>query len=408
MGTLVVIPVQCPFLICSDYCLAYLFVKPQAQSTRPDAFEHAAYVFELLSDHPKCKERNIRPDTDSYVALLRCLSGSEGKLRMEAGKRAITLLNEIEAAANAGLLRLNRTCFNLVVKACLRSNEEGLAWDLISRMKKSKDCQPNIRTYNEILAFFSRKGTLQAARKADELLYELAKNAKKTLAEDAYAVIPNAHSYLAVVNAWAKADCSRSARRLVSLYKHMVGFHAPFNQHIYIAIIRYLANDSLDSSVRHAQKILEDMEENEQSGMSPDYRHYLPVLRGYIFNSKMKSATNILFRSVDAYIRTKNRSVAPNSAMVNMVVQGWMRDNDNIIQASEVANKMAQLKNAGQIPEGPDQSVFRTLLTQWKDFQLMHPDRLIYIRLLEARLEEVKIRERSESMKSLQRFSFPL
>jgi hypothetical protein len=122
----------------------------------------------------------------------------------------------------------------------------------------------------------------------------------------------------------------------------------------------------------------------------------------------MKSATNILFRSVDAYIRTKNRSVAPNSAMVNMVVQGWMRDNDNIIQASEVANKMAQLKNAGQIPEGPDQSVFRTLLTQWKDFQLMHPDRLIYIRLLEARLEEVKIRERSESMKSLQRFSFPL
>lgn len=326
---------------------------------------------------------------------------------MEAGTRAMTLLNEIEAAANVGSLRLNRTCFNLVVKACLRSNEEGLAWDVINRMEKTKDFKPNIRTYNEILAFFSKRGTLQAARRADELLYELSKNANKTLPEDACAVVPNSHSYLAVANAWAKADCSQSARRLFSLYKHMVGFNVPLNQHIYIAMIRYLANDSMDSSVKHAQKILEDMEKNEQSTIRPDYRHYVPVLRGFIFNSKMKSANSILFRCVQSYIRTKNRSVAPNSAMVNMVVQGWMRDDDKIVQASEVANKMAQLRRDGKIPEGPDQSVFRSLLTQWKNFQLMHPDRVKYIRLLEARLEEVRTQEILYSVKSAQRFSIP-
>jgi len=183
----------------------------------------------------------VSPDTVTYNSLLENLAHSpegldsaleilatlEEKYDETGDKRIKPNIRTVNQVINS----YAKHSANLSTKGYYKTKEEvEEAWNLaekartlLDNMKQryeqtgDNDFKPDAATYTTCCDAYARVGTVEAAKRADELLEEM---------EQSEHVNPNFRTFTAVITAWAKAPGKRSADRAEEILQKMEDLHA--------------------------------------------------------------------------------------------------------------------------------------------------------------------------------------
>jgi hypothetical protein len=123
-------PVSCKIL---DIRVVNAVVHAWAESSKPDAFDHAYSFFRKVTSDPKCVEMGLRPDAYTYSCLLKCLLQCS---RDDAGNIVLELIDEMEAKYEQGFVP-DHVCYKTAIAVCIMNDLAHLAEVLIDRMSKA-------------------------------------------------------------------------------------------------------------------------------------------------------------------------------------------------------------------------------------------------------------------------------
>jgi pentatricopeptide repeat protein len=354
-------------------------INQWAESSRPDAVEQAFDVFHLMEKNEKCLELGVRPNVITFSALLKCLAASP---RSDAGGRVEDVLDDMERRYRAGdtHMKSNPITYNLAMKACFQGGDLARAEAVMKRMEQS-GTPPDIRTYSDILQHYSQIGTPAAAERAEQILAYM-----NDLAKSNPSLQPDAFSYNIVLAAWARSGDPNAANRIWKIYEQMTTDQIDLTTATYNTLISFLAKSRKLEDVQRADLLLQTMENINRTGILPDYRHFLPVMKGFANMSDPESATRILIRNVEAYIKGKNDEAKPIPPHFHLAVTAWIRYG-NLEKATSVLQKMQELCDANRLPEGPGMRTYQTLLAAW--MKSTHPKKDLYTTKLIAMMDRI-------------------
>lgn len=352
-----------------------------AESSRPDSVDQAFSIFRIMDEHPKCRELGIRPTTGAFCALLGCLANSN---RKDAGQRAEMILNDFEQRHKAGddSLRPNERAFTLAIEACLQAEDHERVNALLTRMEKS-DIIISRKTYISILKYWSAFGSSAAAEYAERILLHM----KHLAAAKGPLLTPDVYAYTLTLDAWTKSGDPSSYERIWKIYKQMIEENVEPNLVTFNSLIRHFSLSNDRQLVQRADSVLTSMENSKRPKIQPDQGHYYPVIKGYLSLGDADSATRVFVRSIQTYIKTKNPEAKPNSIIIDVVMQGWIK-HDDLARGTALLDKMQELHEAKLLPDGPDERAYQTLLWAWKRSKL--PEKRENIAKLEKRVAAFK------------------
>jgi len=190
---------------------------------------------------------------------------------------------------------------------------------------------------------------------------------------------PGVYSYDIVMNAWAKSDHSESGERMWRLYEQMRENNVEPTIVTFNTLITFLAKSKEREVLQRADSLLQSMEESKHSDIQPDYRHFVPVIKGWLSIGDVDGATRVLFRQVQTYIDSKNAAAEPNAPIIDMVMQGWIKAGD-LDRATSLIAKVQELKDSNVLPDGPDSRTYSSLLRAW--VRSMHLEKDVNIQKL--------------------------
>lgn len=338
-----------------------------AESSRMDAVEQAFAVFRLLNEDPKCRRLRIKPNRITFGVLLKCISKSTSK---DVGKRAVEILEEMERRYQAGdrNAKPDVISYTLVIKTCLQAGDAERAEVVMDRMENS-DTPPTIRIYSDILNHWANIGTPEASELAERILSYM-----KQLADTKDPSLkPSAYSYNIVMGAWSKSGDPNACDRMWRLYEQMKEDNVEPDLVTFNTLISFFAKSKERQSIERADSLLRCMEQSKHTENRPDHRHFVPLIRGWMDNGDMNSATKVFLRFVNS------PSSKPSSNVMGMVMQGWIRAGD-LDRATMLIDKMQELKDSNRLPEGPDARTYKSLRYAWT--RSPHPDKSATIQRL--------------------------
>lgn len=347
-----------------------------AESTLPEAPERAFDVMRLMEHGEKCMKLGLRPDVIAYNTLLKCLAetkSSDTCLKVEA------ILDLMERRFNAGDKRAkpNAISYNTAIKACFRAGEPERADAMLKRMEKS-DTPPNIRTYNDSLHQYSQLCTQGAAIKSEQILAEM-----RDLADFTPSLKPDVFSYSLVLNAWARLGTANAAERMWLVYEQMKSENVKPDIVIYTSLITSLAKSIQTDHVDRAASLLRTLEDSKQRDLRPDYRQYLPVIKGFVNVGDPENATQVLFRFIEAYDDCKTGQDRPVHSVFHLLTVAWVESGD-LVGATSFLEKIQAMRDTKRIPRGPDLTTYHYLLAAWNASK--HPEADLHKRTLRARI----------------------
>ena len=349
------------------------------KSPDPDAMDQAFEVYQRMSEHPKCTELLLKPDATTFRSLLYGLSKS--KSTKHGGQKAVELLDEIERRYQAGdtSVKPDVVTYTLAIKACLQVDDVERAEAVLKRMEKS-DTPPDVRTYSEILRYWSHIGTLEAAEQAETILMQLKQMAET---EDPASIKPNCFTYNITIYAWSRTGYADANERMWRLYEQMEQDGIEPDTVTFNTLVTYLAKSERRLDLERADSLLLTMGEFKRGHIFLDHRHYLPVIKGWITLGDIESAANVLLRTAKNYNKEQDVGLDLNS-IVDLVVQAWI-SLDNLERATWLLAEIQKLKDRNCIPRAPRQQAYKQLLRKWKSSQ--HPEKENYIRTLNYRIK---------------------
>jgi pentatricopeptide repeat protein len=340
----------------------------KAISSRPDVFEQANAVFQLLDGDERCKELGIRPDTITFNSLLSCLVASKSA-DVNFAQSAKTILEKMEQLASDGQTSVSPDVitWNLVLKACIKTGDIDLVNEMVERMEKSKAAL-QIKTYTEVLKFFSKDRKLSSANRAEQILTGM-QNIAATRQPD---IRPDVICYHVVMTAYE--NCG-SAERMWYLYEQMIANNIRPDLHIYTTLIVFFSRSLSREYMIRATNLLQEMEQHSSTLFRPDFRHYVAVIRGWIRFSEVDRATDVLMQSVDAYLKGGNYNVLPRDWVILLILKSWIRRGD-LLRATSLLNKLESLYSAG-LPSPPSKRCYATLIEAWEKSKLPEKSEIV-------------------------------
>jgi pentatricopeptide repeat protein len=310
----------------------------------------------MIEQHPV----NLRPDVYTFGTMFKCLSRVQ---QNDAGRQAADLVLDMERRYKEGDLNLKPTSvsYTMAIKIALGVDDWETAEMLMMRAKTDSSVSTilDVRAYNAILRFLSQRGTISAAEHAERILKEHMK-------------LPDVISFTTVMRAWTQATstCTETEERVYNLYRHMKSQQkvAP-NIVTFQTLIPFFSSLHTPQALARAESLLNDMIASNENDLSPDHRHYIPVLTGYAEIHDALNARRILERYIADYINRVDRdeiiSSRPVPANFDVVLRAYLRNGD-IDGATAFIDEMQKLKDDGKIPEGPDYRTYSGLLSAWK------------------------------------------
>lgn len=310
----------------------------------------------MIDQHPG----NLRPDVYTFGTMFKCLSRVQ---QNDAGRQAADLILDMERRYKEGNQNVKPTSvsYTMAIKIALGVDDWETAEMLILRARtdSSESSVLDVRAYNSILRFLSQRGTVSAAEHAERILKD-------------HMTAPDVISFTTVMRAWVLAASagSQSEERAYELYRHMKIQHkvAP-NIVTFHILITFLSSLHTPEALAMAESLLNDMEESNEVDISPDHRHYIPVMTGYAEIQDALNARRILERYIADYRNRVDRdeitSSRPLRANFDVVFRAFLRSGD-IDGATAFVDDMQKLKDDGKIPEGPDFRTYSGLLNAWK------------------------------------------
>ena len=100
----------------------------------------------------------------------------------------------------------------------------------------------------------------------------------------------------------------------------------------------------------------------------------------------MSSAQRVLEQHIESYIGRKIEGLKPSPPDFHPVLQAFIRSG-KLSKATDFIDKIQELHDAKQLPEGPNLPTYNVLLDAWKEST--DPDKETRIKTLETRIEEL-------------------
>lgn len=321
---------------------------------------------------------------DRATALLqKALDESHSKTgSKDAAEKAVEILYEMENRSRVGdnTVKPDAITYTLVLRVCLQAGDMEKAEEVMGRMEKSNATPPTTQTYAAILDHYAKVGTKEAAERTEKILshmQQLAKTKDPSLKPDVF-------SYTICMKAWAKSrGCNNACERMWGLDERMKEDNVQPSAPTSSTLITCLTKSKERVAMERADSLLQTMEQSNRSDLEPDFRHFLPVLEGWLRYGNVIKAARVPKRQIDKYQETRKAEAAPNAATIDMVVQGFIRTGE-LDKATMLVQKMQDLKDTNLLPEGPDHRMYSSLLNAWK--RSSRPDKSTNIEQLQARI----------------------
>jgi len=305
-----------------------------------------------------------RPNTRCFNAVL--LAYANGR-ESGGGKRALDLLRFMERLHSEGYadVQPDNYTLNIVMKALMNCGEEGAATkakEILKRMETSYNTgdgslKPNLLSYNTVLDSLAKKGD---AISAEALLHQMYERTE--------ARPPDAHSYTAVISAWAKhEDKVMAVKRAEDLVNDLESKWAAGitdtrpNTPIYNSLINCWAKSENKKTLYRVTQILDLMEElglqGGDSDVLPNSRTYCAVLDALARSKNWKAyneSLRIIERMEELY-EEGYESVRPCARAYSIVIStiARSRKKGKAIKAQEILHRMENEYRKGNAAARP-------------------------------------------------------
>lgn len=284
-------------------------------ATIPDAPDRALSIIRLMDHNVSCIRLGIQPDTVSFNIYLKCLATASAHRLHETssnassidaplpssqyqpgennvGRHVENILKEMEDRFRAGNRSVlpNAITYNTAIKCCANVGENESALSILNRMKNYSGISPNIRTYNTVLAMYAQIGTSDSAKTAEEHVMRMQQLSKMNPSTK-----PDTFSFSHLCQAWTKSGDTELYDRICMIYERMRSkeYDVLPDMIMYTLLISTLSCSPNMRHLEYATTLLNDM---ERDNLSPDSRHYMPIINAYLnrIKSSNGSATNDL------------------------------------------------------------------------------------------------------------------
>jgi hypothetical protein len=202
---------------------------------------------------------------------------------------------------------------------------------------------------------------------------------------DKPALKPDVYCYNIVMNAWSKTRHTDSGMRMWMLYEQMKKDNVAADSTTYTTLISFFAVSKDQIQLQRATFLLQCMEENEQPELRPDFRHFVPIIKGWLSTGNVDTATKVLMR----FANTSNSAVYPHPSIIDMVMHQWLQVGD-LETATSLIYKFGELKDANDLPKGPHSQSYKSLLEAWN--MSKHPEKSVNIQKLQNGLATLEQR----------------
>ena len=380
--------------------LFHMLIKAWSISSAPDAVHRAITALNIMKEHPRCKENNIRPNVRTYTTLLKCLSTlavshtNEHIDKSGISRYAEAIILEMEEIYHSLGDHINEhihpdvISYTTAIKVCLNVRDYARAQVILLRLENSGIVSVPIKFYSELIHQCTLPGTPESAIQGEKFLSHMIHLSKKLSKPS---LEPNERLYLKVIDTWMKSNDVDSNNRAWNIYEKFLSRskHFELSDRTYDLLIPYFATASTGNYVEKADQILQRMEEdfrrpkqkrrseghNEGIGVNntdkmllpkqPNYRHYLPVIQGYLDGNDVENATKVLMQQVDMCVDEinpiKKRAVSPIRPIYLGITNGWI-ECGQLEKASLIVERIQELYDEGKICDGPCTRTYSALL----------------------------------------------
>lgn len=351
-----------------------------AESSSIDAVDKAFDVLRLVQNVPEC---TVRPDRYTYGTLLKCLARARGFSRRDCGKRAVELLDEMQRLHDAGDQNMfpDVVAYTLAMRACLHANDTSRINEIMARMKSSKSTLPNLRSYSELLSYYSKLGTPEAAARCEAILSQL-----KQLSVSNPDLKPNVYIYTMAISAWLRSGFEAASNRAWNLLDRMKREGIEPSMVTNTAFVTHFCKSGEREDLERADFVVSCMESRSMVDL-PNFGHYSAVIKGWLDLGQVAKANDVLMRCVKTFKKSQRGDCAPSAIVIDMVMQGWIREG-NLNQALSLIQCFQELKDKSLIPAGPNLRSYSDLLEAWKASD--QPERETAIRFIEEEMNTMK------------------
>jgi hypothetical protein len=120
---------------------------------------------------------------------------------------------------------------------------------------------------------------------------------------------------------------------------------------------------------------------------TPSFRHFGPVIRGFLRIGDVESATRVLLRRLDACTKDSKPWEKPNSMTIGLVVQAWIRF--DLLRATLLLYQIEELHDTKPLPDGPNAQIYTALLALWS--RSANPEKLMHMERLSKKIDIEKV-----------------
>jgi Pentacotripeptide-repeat region of PRORP/Pentatricopeptide repeat domain/PPR repeat len=326
--------------------------------TTPDLADRAIVILTLLTSNYRCKQLGLKPDAVTYNTFLKCLSKSSHR---NVAVQAEAILDEMEHRAIVDRsFQPNEITYNLAIRIALRKNDGSRIDSFLARMQKS-NVSADTRVFNAVLNHYAQAGSTESAQRAESLLNDMIEMGKRDIA-----IRPNVYSFNIVLNAWAQSVCPLSGHRMWIIYLNMKDQNIDLDEVTYNTLISHFVKTH--NRVCEAETLLETMESTSEYAIRKfrlDFVLYAKVIKAYIAFGDVQTATRILFRAIDIYLKGHLRG-GPSTSIYHQIALAWIKRGD-IEQASDTIYKLNDLYTAHKIPVSPHGKTLAALSDAWNN-----------------------------------------
>ena len=239
-----------------------------AADNRKQSLDNALALVQYMEDNHHLQPA-IKPNTFTYNTLLKCWIQSG---RSDMAENAERVLHQMEQLWRDGdtAVQPNNRIFNMVINAYSKSDQyfaTRKAFELLNRMKASRQCRPDIVSYTSVMECLSKSADPKAVQQAEDLLDEAFMLYNKT---GNPALMPNLRTFSMVILTLAKNNGSAVKARalltqLVGLYETTKNPLLLPNEYPYNYVLNCAANalENKQEAFQIATQTYQEMRQSE-------------------------------------------------------------------------------------------------------------------------------------------------
>lgn len=302
---------------------------------RPGNPENAKKCEKLLRDMQR-KQQFCKPDTITYNICMNAWAASSHKY---GANRAESLLSEMQENYRDGILnqKPSHVSFTTVIHAwALSSDLEAamraqLILDLMEELSiKDKSYLPNAKTFGAVMNAWARCSLPNSAGKTEEILHRM----MELLENGDVSVAPGTIHFALCIKALANSEIQGCSKRAIDLLKQMwdlyeSGLRTKPDIGTYNSVLRAIANDSEQTHKCHiARELFDDIFD---LGLQPDlvtYNNFFRCCCSTSLSSK-SSRSHALREASEVMVLLQKTKVQPDRFTFNFFIKVIDRTCDN-------------------------------------------------------------------------------